>query len=331
MDNLLTIKDLSVTYPVNIKGERTLFKAISDVTLSINCGEMIAVIGESGSGKSTLASAILNLIQSPGQISSGSIIYKEDADLLKLSNQDYTDIRWSNLATVFQAAQNSLNPITTIHDHFYETWNQHYHGENSDETFDKRVNYLLNAVRLDKDALSKYSFELSGGMKQRILIALSMLLNPSMIILDEPTTALDVINQWYILEILKEINLTEKVSLIFLTHDISIISNIVDRIVVMYGGKVVEVGTKEQIINAPLHPYTKHLINSVPSLYDTPVNNHGDVKTNYDIDYSGNICNYYRNCPIKESVNCNGEIGKDLIEHSDKQSVLCLYGGFCNE
>jgi len=267
MKPLIEIKNLTIEFVLNNGNLR----ACDNVSFTIYKGEIVGIIGESGSGKSTLAAGILNLVQSPGKITSGEVYYYTEDDkkinLLELSKNDFNEYRWSEISTVFQAAQNSLNPVLTIKEHFMETVYAHT-DKMSDEQIIKRAGEVLEYVRLDKSALEYYPHQLSGGMKQRVLIALSLILDPKVILLDEPTTALDVITQWYILDLLKQIHDDLGISLIFLTHDISVISGIIDRIAVMYAGEFVEYGNVQDVFSNPSHPYTKGLLNAIPTLHD---------------------------------------------------------------
>lgn len=267
MEALIEVKNLTIDF---FLGNKKL-RACDNVSFTINKGEIIGIIGESGSGKSTLAYGILNLVQNPGKITSGEVIYHKDngetINLVSLSREELNEYRWCEIATVFQAAQNALNPVLRIKDHFIETI--YAHGKTmSEEEILKRAGEVLEYVRLDKGVLDYYPHQLSGGMKQRVLIALSLILDPKVIILDEPTTALDVITQWYILDLLKKIHQDLGITLIFLTHDISVISGIIDRIAVMYAGEIVEYGNVEDVFEKQSHPYTKGLLNAIPTLHD---------------------------------------------------------------
>lgn len=267
MKPILEIKHLCIDYGT----KRGTIRACDDVSLTIYRGEIVGIIGESGSGKSTLASGILKIIRSPGRIASGEILYYPPdgacVNLLELSDEEFAKLRWANITTVFQAAQNVLNPTMRIRDHFIETARAH-EPHVSDEAILKKAADLLKEVRLEERVLDCYPHQLSGGMKQRTIIALSLLLNPDLLILDEPTTALDVITQWYIINILRRIHEETGITMIFLTHDISIIGSIVDRIAVMYCAQVVEYGKVEDVFLHPQHPYTDGLMKAVPSLRD---------------------------------------------------------------
>lgn len=267
MKPILEIKDLSIDFKIR----RGVLRACDKVTMTINKGDIVGIIGESGSGKSTLASGILKTVRLPGVISSGSILYHapngETVDLVKLSEKEYKKYRWSNITTVFQAAQNVFNPSLKIKDHFIETARAHDENMTNIQILERAAKLLQN-VRLEERILDAYPHHLSGGMKQRVVIALSLLLKPDILILDEPTTALDVITQWYILDILKKIHEEMGITMIFLTHDVSIIGSIVDRIAVMYSAQLVEYGMVSDVFKKPTHPYTYGLLRAIPSLKD---------------------------------------------------------------
>lgn len=267
MKPLIEVKNLTIEFFL----KNGKLKACDNVSFTIYKNEVVGIIGESGSGKSTLASGILNLVQAPGKITSGEVYYYDENEnkinLLNLSVNEFNEYRWKEIATVFQAAQNALNPVLKIKEHFIETVLAHSSNEKA-ESILKKAEEALKCVRLDKSVLEYYPHQLSGGMKQRVLIALSLILDPKIILLDEPTTALDVITQWYILDILNDIHKRLGVTLIFLTHDISVISGVIDRIVVMYAGELVEYGEVDDVLEEPSHPYTKGLLNAIPTLSD---------------------------------------------------------------
>ncbi|MBS5884581.1 MAG: ABC transporter ATP-binding protein [Clostridium sp.] len=267
MKPLIEVKNLTIEFFL----KNGNLKACDNITFTIYKNEVVGIIGESGSGKSTLASGILNLVQAPGKITSGEVYYYDDTDtkinLLDLSVNEFNEYRWKEIATVFQAAQNALNPVLKVKEHFIETVLAHDSNAKEEEII-KKAEEVLKHVRLDVSVLEYYPHQLSGGMKQRVLIALSLILEPKVILLDEPTTALDVITQWYILDILQDIHKRLGVTLIFLTHDISVISGVIDRIAVMYAGELVEYGEVDDVFEEPSHPYTKGLLNAIPTLSD---------------------------------------------------------------
>ena len=257
---LLSIRDLKVIY----LSSRGYVKAVDKVSLDVVRGEVLGIVGESGSGKSTLAHTILRILPPNARIVNGSVLFN-GVDIVKLSEKEFRNLRWRKLSMVPQAALNALNPTLKILDHFVET--AKYHGLNDKEVILEKASKLLELLRLEPDrVLPSYPHELSGGMKQRVLIALSMLLDPELLILDEPTTALDVLTQRSILDLLKEIKSKLKLTMIFITHDIATIADLADRVAVMYAGKLFEVGDVYTVFKNPANPYTIALMKSIPSL-----------------------------------------------------------------
>lgn len=268
-ENVIEFKNVSIEYDCKV----FVVPAIEDVSLNIKRGKITALVGESGCGKTTIVSSIINCISKPGQVVRGNVIYNtlnEDGsyssmDLYTMNEDQWNKFRWEKVSMVFQASQNTLNPVIKIFDQFYETY--YYHHKNvSKEFVREKVIKLLSDVRLGPEVLKRYPHELSGGMKQRVMIAFSMLLDPEVIILDEPTTALDVITQDYILKILKEINQKRNMTFIILTHDIGVVARFSDYMAVFYSGRLMEYGSTREIFKHKLHPYTRGLINSTPSI-----------------------------------------------------------------
>ena len=231
---------------------------------------------------------------------------------LKLTEKDYNSYRWTEITTVFQAAQNVLNPTLRIKDHFLETAMAHNSKLTKREILD-RAKELCAKVRLEERVLDSYPHQLSGGMKQRVIIALSLLLEPELLILDEPTTALDVITQWYILDILRKIHEESGITMVFCTHDVAIIGSVVDRIAVMYAGQIVEYGKLEDVFLRPAHPYSRGLIRAVPSLRD-------------DLLDLAPGCRFAPRCFLKEQGICDGITGnlEKIVSLGDNQQyTLC--------
>jgi len=259
-DKLISIKNLRVAY-ISLRG---YVRAVDKVNLDIYKGEVLGVVGESGSGKSTMAYTILRVLPPTARILEGSITYN-GMDILKMPEEEFRKIRWRKLSLIPQAALNALNPTLKIMDHFLETAKAH--GIRDKEQVISKASELLKLLRLEPErVLPSYPHELSGGMKQRVLIALAMLLDPELLILDEPTTALDVLTQRYILDLLKDVKAKLGITMVFITHDIAVIADIADRVAVMYAGKIFEVGDVYQVFKNPINPYTKALMESIPSL-----------------------------------------------------------------
>ena len=261
MNSLLSISNLRVDF-TNETGTST---AVNNISLEVKKGEVLAIVGESGSGKSVTALSILRLIpQPPASYPSGSIIFHQDqdtqVDLLKATTQELMNIRGSRIAMIFQEPMTSLNPAFTCGDQIMEAIRFHEHV--SHEAARARTISLLQKVRLpDPEMLfNRFPHQLSGGQKQRVMIAMAMSCSPDLLICDEPTTALDVTVQKTILELLKDLQQEENLSVIFITHDLGVVAEIADRVVVMYKGQIVETGSMQQVFHTPAHPYTKALL-----------------------------------------------------------------------
>ncbi|GAB4411943.1 MAG: hypothetical protein Kow00106_06430 [Anaerolineae bacterium] len=257
---LLSVRGLVVEYKVR----QGALCAIDGVDLDIYSGELLALVGESGCGKSTLAYGLIRHVTFPGEISSGKVLF-QGQDVLAMTEEQLRQFRWRNIAVVFQAAQNALNPVMRVADQFIDTGLAHDMDDRAHII--RRAGELLQMVRLDPArVLHAYPFQLSGGMRQRVVIALSLLLDPKLLILDEPTTALDVVTQVHILDILQEIREKLGLTMLLLTHDMSIVARVADRVAVMYAGKIVEVGAVREVFYRPRHPYTAGLVRAAPSL-----------------------------------------------------------------
>ncbi|ALU11801.1 peptide ABC transporter ATPase [Ignicoccus islandicus DSM 13165] len=257
---MIEVNDLKVYY----YSYRGVVKAVDGVSFQLREGRSLGIAGESGCGKSTTAMALMRLIEPPGKIVNGSIKI-DDADILQLDEKTLRkEIRWKKISMVFQGAMNSLTPVYTVFQHFVETAKAHGYQAGKEELREKAIE-LLKKVGLKEDVLYRYPHELSGGQKQRVVIALALLLNPKYLIADEPTTALDVVVQAQILNELKKLQ-ESGISVILITHDLGVLSELSDDVMVMYAGKVVEYGPIEKVLGNPLHPYTKLLLDATPKL-----------------------------------------------------------------
>ncbi len=260
--DLVEIVDLGVYY--NTVGG--VSKAVDGISLEIGHGEILGIAGESGSGKSTVANAMLRLVRPPGFIASGSIRFRpgngKPVDLLQVDEATLRDIRWRNLAYIPQGSMNSLNPVMRIVDQFVDVMQEH--GTSSAHEARQKVPDLLGQVSLAPHVARMYPHELSGGMKQRVIIAMAIALQPDLVIADEPTTALDVNVQRMIIQTLGDLRDRFGMSLIIVSHDMAVHAELVDRVAIIYAGEVVEVGDVHQIFKRPLHPYTQGLIQAIP-------------------------------------------------------------------
>ncbi len=259
-ETLLEVKNLK-TYFYTTKG---VVKAVDGVSFKLNKGEVLGIAGESGCGKSTTAYSLIRLVPPPGKIVDGQLIF-EGRDILKLSEEDFRkQIRWKKISMVFQGAMNALNPVYTIGDQIAEVLMLHKHMTKEEAM--KEVYKLLEMVGIDPKRAKSYPHELSGGMKQRVVIAMALALRPPLVIADEPTTALDVVVQAQIMNLLKRLQREHQMSIILITHDLSLIAEMAEKVAIMYAGKIVEYGTAEQVFLNPQHPYTRGLLASIPRL-----------------------------------------------------------------
>ena len=281
----LRVKGLSSTYSSS-KGP---VYAVDDVDFELDCDESIGIAGESASGKSTLGLSIIRMLL--GGTTKGKVDF-DGASILDMTKSKFDDeYRWKKISMVFQGAMNSLDPVFTIDEQFTEILKQHkYPGD-----FKKTISDAMNSVSLDKNVLKKYPHELSGGMKQRVIIAMALLLKPKFVIADEPTTALDVLIQAQIINLLKSLK-KDGMSLMLITHDLAVLSEIADKIGIMYGGQMVEFGSSEQIYKNPKHPYTQGLLESIPTLKgNTPKYIKGIPPSLLD---APTQCRFLERCPL---------------------------------
>ena len=260
MKEILKVKDLSVN--------NNSVKILKNISFNIKKGEILGIVGESGCGKSTLIRALIQMMNKSEEIISGEILFNE-RNLLSLDNKQIRKLRGNNLAVIFQNPGATLNPIRKIGKQFVQTMQSHM-NINKNEALEKAAN-MLEKVNLkdSKCILNSYPFELSGGMKQRVTIALAMILEPEILIADEPTSALDVTVQAQVVKEMMSLRDNFQTSIIIVTHSMSVISQMVDKVAVMYSGNIVEYGDKEDILRNPKHPYTKALIDAVPKMDGT--------------------------------------------------------------
>ncbi len=259
--SLLRIKDLNIVY-YTLSGP---VKAVVDASLEIEPGEWVSIVGESGSGKSTLVYGIMRLIPPPGRIVSGSIIYK-DMDLAKLSEKELRRIRGPEIGMIFQDPMTSLDPLRRIGDQIAEALLEHGIVSDKEEALE-RAKKALKEVGIPENRINSYPHQLSGGQRQRVLIAAAVALQPKILIADEPTTALDVVVQAKIMDLLEELKRKYNMTIILITHDIALAAERSTRIVVMYAGRIVEDGPVDEVVNDPKHPYTEGLLESTPDLW----------------------------------------------------------------
>jgi len=263
-NNILKVENLKINFFTR-KGK---VYAVDDISFSLKKRETIGLVGESGCGKTTTVLGLMKMVPTPGEIISGRILI-DGKDIIPLSENEMREkVRWVKISMVFQGAMNCLTPVYTIGKQMIETIQVHKEMAYS-QAKKKMINYL-NLVGLPEDIIRKYPHELSGGMKQRVVIATALFLEPDIVICDEPTTALDVVVQAQIVNLLKELKKKLGLSVIFITHDLATEAEVADRLLVMYAGKLAEIGTNEQIYGkgGPIHPYTEKLLKTTPRLHE---------------------------------------------------------------
>lgn len=258
-DPVLEVSDLSIEY----RGERRSVRAVDNVSFRIGAGEIFGLAGESGCGKSTVAHSIMRLLRDPAVITSGSIRVRGQ-DVLAMDPAELRSFRWSQVAMVFQSAMNALNPVMTVGDQIVDIFTTHQRL--SKPASRARAAELLELVRIDPARLRSYPHQLSGGMRQRVVIAMAVALRPGLLIMDEPTTALDVVVQQEIMAQIAELQRELGFSVLFITHDMSLMIELSQRMAVMYAGRFVETAESKALLAEPRHPYTRALINAFPPL-----------------------------------------------------------------
>jgi oligopeptide/dipeptide ABC transporter ATP-binding protein len=264
---VLELHDLSIVY----RGGEGDVKAVDHVDLALAAGETVGLAGESGSGKSTLALGACRLLRPPAVITSGSVVYRgsrmaeEGVEILDLGTRELRKLRWREISIVFQSAMNALNPVLRIRDQLGDVLDAHLDLGRAQKR--ERLETLLDLVGIPRERMRSYPHELSGGMRQRVMIAMALAVDPEVVIMDEPTTALDVVVQREILAQIVELQKRLHFAVLFITHDLSLLLEIADRIAVMYAGQLIEIADAEVIHHHPAHPYTRGLLESFPSVH----------------------------------------------------------------
>src|SRR5512139_1300442 len=264
---LLTVENLCAYYRTEIYGISRTVRAVDGVSFDLFPNEIYGVAGESSCGKTTLIKVISGNVKPPLKVKSGSVNYHfwaNDVDMLRISQEDLRrNVRWKEISYVMQGSMSVLNPVRKIIKTFEDIVDTHEGITGKKELFE-RAREHINHLGLPTDVLNAYPHQLSGGMRQRVAIALATVFHPSLIIADEPTTALDVVVQRGVLQLLKDIQAESRNTVLLVTHDLAVHANVADRVAIMYAGRLAEEGPTEVIFNAPRHPYTQHLINSLP-------------------------------------------------------------------
>ncbi|WP_136689393.1 ABC transporter ATP-binding protein [Halorhabdus amylolytica] len=317
VDPAIEIRNAKVTYD---EGESYV---LDDVSIDLDRNEVLGVVGESGSGKSMFASSLLDSVPDPGVLT-GRITYHprdgEPIEVLDLSKEELRELRWEEISMVFQGAMSSFNPVLKVRTHFEETLEAH--DANVAEGMDF-ARELLSDLYLDPDrVLDAYPHELSGGMTQRALIALSMVLNPEVLVMDEPTAALDLLMQRSILQLLEDLQAKYDISLVFITHDLPLIAALADRMAIMYAFRFVEVAPTQDLVANAAHPYTRMLLNSTPNL-DAPLAEMKPIEGQSPAPINlPSGCAFHPRCPLAEEQCMQSE--PDYHDVSDRQGARCF-------
>ena len=256
---LLEVTDLSVDYLTDAGDVR----AVDRVSFCVSPGEFLGIVGESGCGKSTLLFGVAQLLSPPGEMAGGTVIFR-GRDMVRLGPDDLRHMRWRDYSVVMQSAMNALNPMKSIGAQFKDTLQAH--GSQSSEEIRQRSAEVMNLVGIDAVHLKSYPHQLSGGMRQRAMIAMALLFTPELVIMDEPTSALDVVAQRSLMTKVKDLQRRLGFAVVFVTHDMSVVRRYSDRVMVMYAGQIAEAARTEAIFERPLHPYTRGLMNAYPSV-----------------------------------------------------------------
>lgn len=315
MGTLLKVKRFNAGYKLN----RATVHAVRNVSFNLKEKEFLGIAGESGCGKSTLAFGITRMLQPPGEIFSGRVEF-DGKDLLAMSDEELRKTRWKDFSIVFQASMNVLNPVMKIKDQIADAITNH--TNDYDGRLEERARELLALVNVSDKYLNAYPHQLSGGMKQRVVIATALALNPKMIIMDEPTTALDVVVQKKILQEIDELRKKFGFSIIFITHDLSLLVEISDTIAIMYAGSIVEKAPSKKLYKNPLHPYTDGLMNSFPPLVGKRKRLHGIAGRPPDLSHKIKGCPFYERCEKRIEGVCDKEEPR-LVEIEPYHEVAC--------
>ena len=321
MSNLLTIKDLDVSF----EQEQGVARALRGVDLSLSSGEAHALVGESGSGKTVTSMCIMGLLPTPpGIVNAGQILFK-DKNIISLAESEKRKVRGKEIGMIFQEPAKYLNPAYKIGQQITETLITHFHTDRKSAT--EQALEFLHLVGLGKSrrVLNSYPHELSGGMKQRAMIAMAICCHPSLLIADEPTTALDVTLQLQILRLIHKLKLKFTMGILFISHDLGVVNEISDKISVIYAGKIIESATKGQLFENPLHPYTQLLLLSIPDAAKRGVRLKAIPGTVPDAEHIPAGCSFHPRCPLAEDM-CKTDI-PELVDYGSGHPAACHFIG----
>jgi oligopeptide/dipeptide ABC transporter ATP-binding protein len=311
---VLEVSGLSVDYLL----DRGDVRAVDDVSFTLDRGEFLGIVGESGCGKSTLLFAVAQLLAPPARIAAGSVRF-QGTNLVGLTDGQLSAIRWRDMSVVMQSAMNALNPVKSIGAQFKDAMKAH--GKPTAEQIAARSAEVMKMVGIDPVHLGSYPHQLSGGMRQRSMIAMAMLFTPDLVIMDEPTSALDVVAQRSLMVQIRELQLRLGFAVIFVTHDMSLISHFSDRLMVMYAGQVDELGATRTVFDRPLHPYTQGLLEAFPSIRGPRVPLRGIPGNPPDLARLPAGCRFHPRCPY--AVERCTQVAPELSD-LDQALVRCL-------
>ncbi|MGN6741703.1 MAG: ABC transporter ATP-binding protein [Amnibacterium sp.] len=313
---LLEVRGLTVVYDTS-SGPVV---AVDAVDLTVNPGEFVAVVGESGCGKSTMLFGIAQLLSAPARIASGEVVFR-GSNLVTMNDKQLAPVRWRNMSVVMQSAMNALNPVTRIADQYADTMRAH--GVKDKAEIKRRSEEVLALVGIDRLHLRSYPHQLSGGMRQRAMIAMALLFSPELIIMDEPTSALDVVAQRSLMLQIKELQQLLGFAVLFVTHDMSLVSHFSDRLLVMYAGQEVEFGATRTVFDSPAHPYSKGLLEAFPSIRGPKVPLVGIPGAPPALSAMPPACRYEPRCPLAYA-DCR-RVEPELYQVGDARARCLLY------
>jgi peptide/nickel transport system ATP-binding protein len=327
---VLSVRDLSIVY----QARRGQVQAVRNISFDVERGEAVALIGESGSGKTTVGLGLMHLLPATAKVLGGNATYRRHAngsagpeiEVLSLKGDNLRQFRWHECAMVFQSALNALNPVLRVSEHFIDTAKAHGYlsGYRQTAALKQRSLQLLSMVRLDGERVwPSFPHELSGGMRQRVLIALALLLEPQLLILDEPTTALDILTQRNIMDVLKDLRQRLGFAMLFISHDLALAAELADRVATVYAGRIIEIGDVRTIFRNPHHPYTIGLIKAVPTLRSERAALISVPGSPPDLIELPTGCKFHPRCPLADD-RCRRE-DPELTELESGHKVACWH------